>query len=77
LKVVFSHESWFVPVSTREMGTDTALVPDAGTASEPENVVPLSSRLEAAHPVGGVTTAMLMEVTVMGTFSGLWAVYHK
>jgi hypothetical protein len=41
LKVVFSHESWLVPVSMREMGTETEFVPDAGTTSEPEKVAEL------------------------------------
>jgi len=31
----------------------------------------------AGHPVGAVTAAMLMEVTVIGTFMGLYAVYHR
>ena len=67
-------ESWFARVSISEMGTDTVLVPDGGTTSEPENVGELRSKLEDAHPAGGDTSAMLMEVTGMGTFSGLRAV---
>jgi hypothetical protein len=59
------------------MGTDTAFVPDAGTTSELEKVVELRSRLEAGHPTGGDTVAMLMEVTVIGTVMGLYAVYHR
>jgi hypothetical protein len=33
--------------------------------------------LEVGHPAGGVTDAMLMEVTVIGTVMGFCAVYHK
>jgi hypothetical protein len=60
-----------------EMGTATALVPEAGTTSEPEKVVELRSRLEVGHPVGDDTAAMLMEVTVIETVMWLYAVYHR
>jgi hypothetical protein len=59
------------------MGTGTEFVPDGGTTREPENVVWLVSRLEVGQPTGGITIAMLMEVTVMGTFNELCAVYHR
>src|SRR5579872_4598999 len=64
------------------MGTATAFVPStaptaAGTTSEPEKVVAEVPRLEASQPAGEVTAMMLIEVTVMGTDSGLATLYQR
>jgi len=64
-------------VSKREIGTGTEFEPWAGTTKEPENVVEAELRFADGHPAGGVTDEILSVRTVIGTLSGLCAVYQR
>jgi hypothetical protein len=65
-----SHASWFVWVSSREIGRpDVAAVPPPGTLKAPEKVG--SEKSEAGHPGGGDVTEVDRLSTVMGTVRSL------